>query len=246
MLNQRMASPAKAVKVATPGRILVVEDDYRTAELIALYLRHAGHIVTVEHDGKVALRRARESHFDLLVLDRMLPGADGLTICRELTKESGVPVILVTARTLEEERIAGFESGADDYITKPFSLRELVARANAVLRRTPPRTGEVLQAGILRLDLARREVSVRSTLLDVTRSEFEILAALAEHPGRVCSRQALLDVLPERSRETLERTVDVHVKNLRRKLEAVVSEPDDFIETVFGVGYRLGPGISPE
>jgi DNA-binding response OmpR family regulator len=227
--------------VTQVSRILVVEDDARTAELIALYLRHAGHQVWVEGDGTRALERARASTFDLLILDRMLPGIDGLTLCRQLTQERGVPVILVTARTLEEDRIAGFEGGADDYVTKPFSPRELVARANAILRRSPPGQRDVVRAGALFLDLEKREVRVHDTPIDVTPSEFEILHALAEHPGRVCSRGVLLNRLPGRSRDALDRTVDVHVRNLRRKLEAVVVTPEEFIETVFGVGYRLGP-----
>lgn len=223
------------------GRILVVEDDARTAEVIALYLRHAGHQVWVEGDGTRALARARASTFDLLILDRMLPGIDGLTLCRQLTQESGVPVMLVTARTLEEERLEGFEGGADDYITKPFSPRELVARANAILRRAPPGHRETVRAGTLWLDLGKREARVHDALLDLTPSEFEILHALAESPGRVCSRTMLLNRLPSRSRDALDRTVDVHVRNLRRKLAPLVTTPDEFIETVFGVGYRLGP-----
>ncbi|MEO5799335.1 MAG: response regulator transcription factor [Gemmatimonadales bacterium] len=226
--------------VSQPGRILVVEDDARTAEVIALYLRHAGYQVWVEGDGTRALERARADSFDLLILDRMLPGIDGLTLCRQLTAESGVPVMLVTARTLEEERLEGFEGGADDYITKPFSPRELVARATAILRRAPPGQRDVVRAGILRLDLERREVKVGEAILEVTPSEFEILHALAEHPGRVCSRAALLNRLPGRSRDALDRTVDVHVRNLRRKLESLVPAPDAFLETAFGQGYRLG------
>lgn len=222
------------------GRILVVEDDARTAEVIALYLRHAGHQVWVEGDGTRALQRARAGTFDLFILDRMLPGIDGLTLCKQLTSESGVPVMLVTARTLEEERLEGFEGGADDYITKPFSPRELVARANAILRRSPPGQRALVRAGVLQLDLERREVRVHDAPLEVTPSEFEILHALAEHPGRVCSRGTLLSRLPGRSREALDRTVDVHVRNLRRKLEPLVASPDELIETVFGVGYRLG------
>lgn len=223
------------------GRILVVEDDARTAEVIALYLRHAGHQVWVEGDGTRALQRAQAGTFDLLILDRMLPGIDGLTLCRQLTAERGIPVMMVTARTLEEERLEGFEGGADDYLTKPFSPRELVARANALLRRAPPGQRAVVRAGILHLDLDRREVRVSDTALDLTPSEFEILHALAEHPGRVCSRAQLLNRLPGRSRDALDRTVDVHVRNLRRKLEPMVPAPEGLIETVFGVGYRLGP-----
>jgi DNA-binding response OmpR family regulator len=226
-------------EMAVPARILVVEDDPRTAEVIALYLRHAGHQVFVEGDGQAALRRARETGFDLLVLDRMLPGVDGLSICRQLTRECGVPVLFVTARTLEEDRIEGFASGADDYLTKPFSTRELVARANALLRRAPPRARELLRSGAIAVDLARREVRLGERTLDLTPSEFELLRALIERPGRVLSRSALLDRLPVRSPDALERTVDVHVRNLRRKLEQLESGAGRLVETVFGAGYRL-------
>ncbi|MEP6591479.1 MAG: response regulator transcription factor [Gemmatimonadota bacterium] len=228
--------------VTQPGRILVVEDDTRTAELIALYLRHAGHRVWVEGHGGRARERLRAEPFDLVILDRMLPGVDGMTLCRELTAEHGLPVIMVTARTLEEERIEGFEGGADDYVTKPFSPRELVARANALLRRAPPGERDQVMAGPLCVDLSRHRVSLDDVPVELTPSEFEILRALAEQPGRVCSRAALLDRLPARGRDALERTVDVHVRNLRRKLGAVIAAPDDLVETVFGVGYRLGTG----
>ncbi|MES2124449.1 MAG: response regulator transcription factor [Gemmatimonadota bacterium] len=227
------------------GRVLVVEDDARTAELIALYLRHAGHRVWVEGHGTRAQERLRAEQFDLVILDRMLPGVDGLTLCRQVAAEQGVPVMMVTARTLEEERIEGFEGGADDYVTKPFSPRELVARANALLRRAPPGDRTILQAGALTLDLSGHRVRVHEQPVELTPSEFEILRALAEHPGRVCSRAALLDRLPARGRDALERTVDVHVRNLRKKLGAVVAAPDVLVETVFGVGYRLGDESTP-
>ncbi|HRP08258.1 MAG TPA: response regulator transcription factor, partial [Gemmatimonadales bacterium] len=142
--------PATPDGSATPGaRILVVEDDRRTADVIALYLRHAGHQVAVEHDGAAALRRAAAQGFDLLVLDRMLPGADGIEICRAVRANSRAAVMMVTARTLEEERLEGFDVGADDYLTKPFSPRELVARATALLRRVPPGSQDVRKAGDL-------------------------------------------------------------------------------------------------
>jgi DNA-binding response OmpR family regulator len=220
------------------ARILVVEDDHRTADLIALYLRHAGHRVFVEHDGTAALARLGAERFDLLVLDRMLPGNDGLAICRAVRETSGTPVMMVTARTLEEERLEGFDVGADDYLTKPFSPRELVARVQALLRRVPPGSGELLVAGDLVIDLGSRKVTAAGAVMDVTPSEFAILEALATRPGRVLSRAALLERLPG-EHDAQERTIDVHIRNLRRKLALLTPLPSARIETALGAGYRL-------
>lgn len=227
---------------ATQARILVVEDDRRTAELIALYLRHAGHNVCVEHDGSAGLARAGRETFDLLVLDRMLPGTEGLDIVRAIRDSSTVPVIFVTARTQEEDRVAGLEGGADDYVTKPFSPRELVARAAALLRRTPPGSEDVRRVGSLTIDLVAHRVLLGDHDLGPTPSEYAILLALTERPDRVCSRAMLLETLPGDSDETLERTVDVHIRNLRRKLDWAGTDGDVRIETVIGAGYRLAVG----
>ena len=224
------------------ARILVVEDDRRTAELVATYLRHAGHRVAVEHDGLAGLARARAEEFDLLVLDRMLPGAEGVEVLGRLREASNVPVIFVTARTLEEERLEGFGAGADDYLTKPFDPRELVARVAALLRRTPPGSQERTRVGALLIDHAARQVTVGDAVLELTPSEFAILAALAERAGRVKSRGSLLEALPGEGLETRERTVDVHVANLRRKLAAADGSGRVTIETAFGAGYRLAAG----
>lgn len=230
---------------STGARVLVVEDDRRIAEVIALYLRHAGHRVFVEHDGDAALRRIAVERFDLLLLDRMLPGADGLEICRAARATSGTMIMMVSARTLEEERLEGFDVGVDDYVTKPFSPRELVARANALLRRAPPDASERIVAGDLSIDLASRQVTAAGTLLELTPSEFALLEALAIRPGRVLSRQVLLDRMPGGGSDTtMERTVDVHVRNARRKLSAIVPAPLVRIETVLGAGYRLAIGES--
>ena len=234
------AAPAAPHK----ARILVVEDDRRTAEVVALYLRHAGHRVAVEHDGAAAIARSRAEPFDLVVLDRMLPGAEGLDVCRAIRETASIPVIMVTARTLEAERLEGFESGADDYLTKPFSPRELVARIHALLRRAPPGAGRLLKAGDLTVDLDARRATVAGTVLDLTPSELEIVIALAERPGRVMSRMALLDRLPGENNDTLERTIDVHVRNIRRKLGAVDGVTVR-IETAFGAGYRLATEVVP-
>ncbi len=228
----------RRVSTTASARILVVEDDRRTAETIALYLRHAGHTVAVEHDGAAAIERGTRERFDLAVLDRMLPGVEGLEVCRALRAQGPIAVIMVTARTLEEDRLAGFEGGADDYLTKPFSPRELVARITALLRRVPPGQHDLLIAGALSIDRGAHQVSILGTSLDATPSEFAILEALAERPGRVLSRMTLLDRLPGEG-EPLERTIDVHVRNLRRKLAAAASDEPVAIETVIGVGYRL-------
>jgi DNA-binding response OmpR family regulator len=239
-----MSEPVGENRVAPRGaRILVVEDDRRIAEVIALYLRHAGHRVFVEHDGAAALQRIVAERFDLLLLDRMLPGADGLEICRAARTTSGAMVMMVSARTLEEERLEGFDMGADDYLTKPFSPRELVARANALLRRAPPGATELIIAGDLSIDLTTRRVTAAGAALDFTPSEFALLEALAVRPGRVLSRSTLLDLMPGGGSEaTLERTVDVHVRNVRRKLASIVPAPAVRIETVLGTGYRFDIG----
>jgi DNA-binding response OmpR family regulator len=217
----------------TAARVLVVEDDRKIADLVATYLRHAGHDVAVEHAGDRAAARLEREAFDLLVLDLMLPGVDGLTLCRKAREHSGAGVILLTARTREEEKVAGLQLGADDYVTKPFSPRELVARVAAVLRRVPPAEGEVLVRGAMRLDASQLEVELGDHRIDLTPSEFAILRALALRPGRVVSRARLVESLPKGSTETLDRTVDVHVRNLRRKLTPAC------IETVVGAGYRF-------
>jgi DNA-binding response OmpR family regulator len=214
------------------ARVLVVEDDRKTADLVATYLRHAGHDVAVEHAGDRAAARMDRESFDLVVLDLMLPGVDGLSLCKKAREREGTGVILLTARTLEEEKIAGLTLGADDYVTKPFSPRELVARVEAVLRRVPPGEGGVLVRGTLRIDASQQSVTIGGRRVDLTPSETAILRALASRPGRVVSRARLVEMLGS---DTLDRTVDVHVRNLRRKLEL------DCIETVVGAGYRLVP-----
>jgi len=168
----------------------------------------------------------------------MLPGVSGLELCRRVRAERGTPVVLLTARTTEDDRIAGFELGADDYVCKPFSPRELAARVNAVLRRVPPGAEDVLRCGDVALDRARRAVRVAGRPVELTPSEFALLEALLERPGRVRTRAELLGRLPGGAANTLDRTVDVHVRNLRRKIEPAPEEPR-YVETIFGVGYRL-------
>lgn len=221
-------------------RILIVEDEAKTAATVALYLRDAGMEVTIARDGKSGLGMARAGGWDLVVLDVMLPGVDGLEICRRIRAESSLPVILLTARTQEQQRIDGLELGADDYIPKPFSPRELVARVRAVLRRVESKLpdDEPLVHGPLRVDAMRREVSIDGSTIELTPAEFDLLALFATFPGRVWTRQQLIDKVFPDGRHVLERTIDVHIKNLRRKIEPERTNPR-FIQTVFGVGYRF-------
>ena len=236
----------RQVDTATPyARVLVIEDDRKTAELVALYLRHAGHTVVVEHTGDRALARLGREVFDLLVLDVMLPGVDGLTLCRKARADFGTAVILLTARASESERVDGLTLGADDYVTKPFSPRELVARVQAVLRRVPPGDKDVLVRGAMRIDSSQLQVTLDGRPVELTPSEFALLRALAERPGRVLSRARLIEKLPGENAETLDRTVDVHVRNLRRKIERDPADPA-WIQTVVGAGYRFVPPREPE
>jgi DNA-binding response OmpR family regulator len=220
-------------------RVLLVEDDVKTADLVALYLRHAGLHVSVEHAGDRALHRLETERFDLMVLDVMLPGVDGRELCRRVRATGDTGIIMLTARTFEEERLEGFALGADDYVPKPFSPRELVARVQAVLRRAPRSAERSLRVGTLVLDLKRHAASMDGRTVELTASEFALLAALMERPGHVRSRTQLLDRLTDGPQPPLDRTVDAHIKNLRRKLDPG-GGPSHIIETVIGVGYRIG------
>ena len=221
-------------------RILVVEDDRKTSAAIELYLRHAGYRSTLVHSGTEGLARARREPPDLVILDLMLPGLDGLSVCRALRAESPVPIILLTARTTEEDKLRGLALGADDYVTKPFSPRELVARVGAVLRRFVAGEAPVekIVAGDLVVDLGTREVAVAGRPVSLTPAELRLLAALMRSPGRVFSREELLRRAFGDDYDGLDRTVDVHVKNLRRKIEEDRSRPRRLL-TVFGAGYKL-------
>ncbi len=228
---------------ATRARILIVEDDAKTADLVALYLRRAGHDVTIEYTGNRALARLGQEQFDLLILDIMVPAPNGLEICRRVRNDAPTPIIFLSARSLEEQRLEGFGLGADDYVTKPFSPRELVARVQAVLRRITPSAHHVLRYGNLELNDARRTVRLDDAAITLTRSEFALLEALMEHPGHVWTRAHLMSRLPTGEGESFDRVIDVHVRNIRRKLEA--ADPSyRLIETVFGVGYRIAERTS--
>jgi len=220
------------------ARILIVEDDPRTAASVALYLRHAGYDVVEARDGLSALDVAAAEPPDLVVLDLMLPGVDGFEVCRTLRQSGSTPVIMLTARAVEGDKLRGLESGADDYVTKPFSPRELVARVGAVLRRVKPRAS-VVRCGDVEVDLELREVRRAGAPVSLTASEFRLIEALASAPGRAFTRAELADRAFGHGHEALERTLDVHVMNLRRKLEPQRSRGSAVILTVFGTGYRF-------
>jgi two-component system alkaline phosphatase synthesis response regulator PhoP len=221
--------------------ILVVEDEPQIAGLVRDYLEHAGFAVLAAGDGASALALARARRPDALVLDLGLPRVDGLDVVRALRHESSVPIVILTARGDETDRVTGLELGADDYVVKPFSPKELVARVRAVLRRAEAAAGrpadERIVSGDLELDLSRRRVTADGRRIDLTPTEFELLATLAREPGRVWTRSQLLDAVHGFSLESYERAIDGHVRNLRKKLE-----PDGearYIRTVHGVGYAL-------
>jgi len=220
--------------------ILVVDDEPKIATLARDYLEHAGFAVLTAGDGTSALTTIRQRRPDLVVLDLGLPGLDGLDVTRELRRESTIPIVMLTARDDELDKLLGLELGADDYLTKPFSPRELVARVRAVLRRAdrPPEAAETIRAGDVTLDVPRMRVAVAGTAVELTPTEFQLLATLAARPGRIFTRAQLLDALHGVAFETYERAIDSHIKNLRRKLEPDPRRPR-FILTVYGVGYRF-------
>jgi len=220
--------------------VLVVDDEPKIVELARDYLEHAGFAVVSASDGTAALATARSSRPDLVVLDLGLPELDGLDVARALRRDSTVPIVMLTGRGDEADKIAGLEIGADDYITKPFSPKELVARIRAVLRRTerPPDAGDVVRAGDVTLDVPRMRVRVGERSVELTPTEFQILAALARAPGRIFTRSQLLDALRGVTLDTYERAIDAHVKNLRKKIEPEPGRPR-YVLTVHGVGYRF-------
>ena len=219
--------------------ILVIDDEPKIVEISRDYLKAAGYEVLQAFDGPSGLSSARQAHPDLIVLDLMLPGMDGFDVCRELRRESDVPIIMLTARVEETDKLIGLELGADDYITKPFSPRELVARVRTLLRRTSSlATSSILHAGELTLDRNRYIVIMPDREVSLTPTEFEILATLAAYPGRIFSRAQLLTAVRGVSFESYERAIDSHIRNLRRKLEPTDESPR-YIQTVHGVGYRL-------
>jgi DNA-binding response OmpR family regulator len=223
-------------------RILLVDDEHSIQTLLSYPLRKDGYHVTSAQDGREALQRFEEARFDLVILDLMLPKLDGVQVCREMRARSQVPIIMLTAKGSETDKVAGLEVGADDYITKPFSMREFRSRVKAALRRSrmagEPPDEEAIDHGELKIDPGRRMVTLRDEEIRVTYVEFEILGALARSPGRVLSRETLLEHVWGDSEYRDPRTVDVHIRHLREKLETDPKEPE-FLFTVRGVGYRF-------
>jgi two-component system, OmpR family, alkaline phosphatase synthesis response regulator PhoP len=221
--------------------ILVIDDDIKTVELIRLYLEREKYRVLAAYDGEQALALARQKSPGLIILDWMLPKIDGLDVCRILRAESNVPIIMLTAKATEADTLLGLDLGADDYVTKPFSPRELVARVRVVLRRTnqqedqPP---EELRVGPLLIDYRSHEVWRNGELIDLTPKEFKLLETLAREPGRAFSRLELVQRVFGLDYEGFERTVDVHIMNLRKKIELHPNEPA-YLQTVYGVGYKF-------
>jgi DNA-binding response OmpR family regulator len=218
----------------------VAEDDPKQANLLRLYLEREGHAVAVAADGRAALERARAQAPDLVVLDVLMPVVDGLDVCRILRAESDLPILLVTARSTENDLLLGLDLGADDYLTKPYSPRELVARVRALLRRAGRGAADddVLVVDDLTIDAGRFEVRVAGRTVSLTGKEFAILRALAAEPGRVLTRAQIIDRVFGFDQHVLARTVDAHVMNLRRKIEPDPAAPR-YVQTVYGRGYRL-------
>jgi DNA-binding response OmpR family regulator len=221
--------------------ILVVDDETKIVKTVRSYLQSAGFRVVAAADGQLALTQFRRERPALVILDLGLPEVDGLDVARTLRRESNVPIIMLTARVDEADRLIGLELGADDYVTKPFSPRELVARVRAVLRRARGERDQPaapMMVGDVTIDIERRSVVVAGRSADLTPTEFDLLAVLARHPGRVFTRLELLDRVQGYAFQGYERTIDAHIKNLRQKIEPDPRNPR-YVETVYGVGYRF-------
>jgi two-component system alkaline phosphatase synthesis response regulator PhoP len=221
-------------------RVLIVDDVREIVQGLAAYFRQDGFETSAAYDGHAALEQYRRERPDLIILDWMMPGLDGLEVCRQIRRESAVPIIILTARVEETDTLIGLELGADDYIAKPFRAREVVARARAVLRRVSGALApaQLLRGGAIYLDLERRRVEVAGQSVELTPTEYALLAALMRNPGRPLSRAQLLDAAQGDDFDGYERTIDAHIKNLRRKVEADPASPRAIV-TVFGVGYKF-------
>ena len=241
-MNQNPDNSTHPSIVTREKTVLIVEDDANTADLVALYLQREGFQALTANDGEQGLSLAERYRPDLVVLDLMLPKIDGWEVCRQLRQMSDVPVIMLTARDEEIDRVAGLTMGADDYVAKPFSPRELVARVIAVLRRTQPyrdSPGNVLHKGDILLDLDKRSLYVRERAVELTHHEYALLEALMRVPGKVFTRDELLGkIYPQDEAIVIDRVVDVHIGKLRKKIESNPSDPN-YILTVRGVGYRF-------
>jgi two-component system alkaline phosphatase synthesis response regulator PhoP len=227
--------------------ILVVDDEPKILQLVGDYLVRAGYVVRIARNGKTALALVRAEKPDLIILDLGLPEMDGLDVTRELRKHSNVPIIMLTARSEESDKLIGLELGADDYITKPFSPKELVARVRVVFRRMETYNDanmERITAADLTLDMPRMRVTALGREVEeLTPTEFELLAAIARHPGRIFTRPQLLDAIHGVAFESYERAIDAHIKNIRRKIEHNPHEPS-YILTVYGVGYKFSDQVT--
>jgi len=223
-------------------KVLVVDDDVKTVDLVRLYLERDGYEVLTAYDGIEALRLARESYPDLIVLDLMLPDIDGMEVCRILRNESDVPIIMLTAKSTDQDKLTGLGLGADDYVTKPFSPKVLAARVWAVLRRLPGERGpEEIKRDELSMNFTKHEALFAGRPLNLTSVEFKLLGVLAKEPGKVFSRANLIEEALGYDFEGFDRTIDVHILNLRRKLEPDPSHPR-YIKTVYGLGYKFVGG----
>ena len=220
--------------------VLLVDDDVKLVQLLQTYFNKEGFITYTANDGLDALQTARERKPNIIVLDLMLPGLDGWEVCRKIRKDSDIPIIMLTARDEESDRLVGLEIGADDYVTKPFSPREVVARVKAILRRANKEvvSKEPIKAGGLTIDLERHQVMNGSQLVELTPTEFKLLEVLASNVGKVFSRLQIVEQTQGYTFEGYERTIDAHIKNLRRKLEPNPKKPC-YIQTVYGIGYKF-------
>lgn len=220
--------------------VLIVDDDEKLVQLLKIYFEKEGFIAYTAGDGLDAMIAVRERKPDIMVLDLMLPGVDGWEVCRRIRRDNDVPIIMLTARDEESDRLVGLEIGADDYVTKPFSPKEVVARARVILRRTHKEVirKEPIKAGGLVIDLERHQVMSGSQVIELTPTEFKILEILAGHADKVFSRLQIVEQTQGYTFEGYERTIDAHIKNLRRKLEQNPKEPR-YIETVYGIGYKF-------
>ena len=227
--------------------ILVADDEHKMVQMVSDYLEAVGYRVLTAENGRKAISSVQQDAPDLVVLDVMMPGLDGIDAARRIRMESNTPIIMLTAKAEEQDKLLGLDVGADDYITKPFSLKELAARIRAVLRRRGARSvsadeepggSEIITCGDLRIDRSRRSVSRNGDRIELTGAQFELLAHMAAHPGRVYTRMQLLELLQDHAFEGYERTIDVHIKNLRKSIERDSKHPE-YIHTVWGVGYKV-------
>lgn len=225
-------------------KILVVDDEQQLVKVLRGYLEKAGYVVVTAYDGNEAMVVMQREKPDFAILDLNLPGMDGLDVCKAIRRDSDIPILMLTARVEETDKLIGLELGADDYVVKPFSPREVVARVRTILRRTSVSTGakgEVIRIGDLFIDLDKHVVEVNGKNIELTRTEFDILVTLARQPRRVFSRLQIMEQVQGQAFEGYERTIDAHIKNLRLKIEPNPKQPT-YIQTVFGVGYKLDTG----